>query len=56
MPIVKVNEPIWNSRLRQWIINYIVFDNKIGEYVQTVKCEALVSAQNMFKEIKGKIR
>lgn len=54
MPIVKVNEPYWDKKTRQWILEYTVRDKNAGDYIQIVKAEALISIDRIIKTIQSK--
>lgn len=54
--ITHIYNPIWDKKTRQWVLGYTVHDTVSGkEYIQKVKCEALVSAVkyiNMVQKVK----
>lgn len=56
MPILRITDPQWNKDNRCWIFNYVIQDKNMGEYVQVVRTEALISAMNYIKLLKEKIR
>lgn len=54
--IKAVSQPVWVPDKRQWLVEYTVNDKDAGIYVQKVWCEALVSAENYIKFVKGRIK
>lgn len=49
--LVEVKEPTWDKKKRRWILNYVVDDKDIGIYTQTIECEALISASNIYQQL-----
>lgn len=56
MGIVEIKKPVWDSKNREWILEYVVNDKDIGLYTQVVKCEALISAERIINILKQKGR
>ena len=54
--IESIKEPVWDSTTREWVISYMVKDEDAGFYEQTVRCEALISAENHLKLIKTQLK
>lgn len=53
--ITNVKDPVWNPNIREWIVDYTIKDGNT-EYVQRARCEALVSAERIIKEVKEKVK
>lgn len=54
--ITQISNPVWNPSKRMWVITYTVQDKIIGEYIQVVETETLLSAENYANFIKGRIK
>ena len=57
--ILDVREPKWIPESREWKLDYVVadvIDSKNVKYIQTVRCETLLSATKMIQTIKEKIK
>lgn len=54
--ILSVSDPVWDPKIRQWVLIYKVKDSTIGEYEQRVTTEALISAERVRNMIVSEMR
>ena len=52
--ITNVKPPVWMPDKREWVLEIPMHDNNIGDYIQVVRAEALISITNYIKLLKEK--
>lgn len=45
--------PYWDKKIRRWVLEYIIHDKDIGDYVQVIQTETLISMDRVIKAIRS---